>query len=200
MSAWLHVERAVMLGRHIGPPIPGRDAHLLAQIIDGEDRAALVAAGEDQGGVNAGQRVTDNLDQRGLPFAGDFGDVNLPLAHKLVNDGTVAEGADQGRVPAQPGGFVRERRLDLRHPVDVGLQVVRHAHHARPVVGVHEEGRGLAFGEEAESLAGLFADKNVGGQGGGTVGEAKREQQYPQQGPQDAASVSLKAGNRKPFG
>ena len=57
--------------RHVGPPVPGRDADLLRQVVDAEDRAALVAAGDDQRAVDAGPGPGDDGGDRRLPLSAD---------------------------------------------------------------------------------------------------------------------------------
>ena len=94
VTARVHVERAVAFGRHVGPPIPGRHPDLFGQVIHAENRPALVAAGDDEGAFDSGQRPAQDLNRRRLPLACNVGDINLPVAHKLINHCAAANSAD----------------------------------------------------------------------------------------------------------
>ncbi len=75
-----NVERGLVIGRDVGPPVPRGDADLFGEVVNAEDRAALVAAGDDQGAVDAGQGVGDGLQKEGFPFAANAADVDLARA------------------------------------------------------------------------------------------------------------------------
>ena len=47
MLAREDVECGLAIGRNVGPPVPGRDADLLGEVLDAENRTALVAASYD---------------------------------------------------------------------------------------------------------------------------------------------------------
>ena len=53
--------------RHVGPPVPGRDADLLREIVDAEDRPALVAAGDDEDARRRPARAARRLDDARPP-------------------------------------------------------------------------------------------------------------------------------------
>ena len=61
VTAGCDVERVLMADGDIGPPGPGRDTDLFGEIVDGEDGAALVGAGDDECGADAGEWVRDGL-------------------------------------------------------------------------------------------------------------------------------------------
>ena len=100
------VERGAVADGHVGPPVPGRDADLLREVVDAEDRAALVAAGDDQGAVDARPRPLDDLDERGLPAAADLADVELAGLDEPLDQAAPAQRADDD------GRAARGRALD----------------------------------------------------------------------------------------
>ena len=136
VRARLHVQGAPPLDRHIGPPVPGRYADLLGQVVDAVDRAALVAAGDHQRAGDTGQRLRHHLDHEGFPLALDDLDVELAFLGESIDDSAFAQGADKDRVRARAVLGLREPWYAAGHALDVGLQVLCSAHHAWPLVPV----------------------------------------------------------------
>src|SRR5690606_1575869 len=71
VPAGQHVEGVLVPGGHVVPPVPGGDADLLRHVVDAVDRAALVAAGDDERAGHAGHGVGHDLLEGGLPLALD---------------------------------------------------------------------------------------------------------------------------------
>ncbi len=68
----------VMMGhRHVGPPVPGRDADARRQVVGAEDGAAPVRTDNDQGLVDARQGMIDHRLLIGFPLAGNGIDLEL---------------------------------------------------------------------------------------------------------------------------
>ncbi len=118
-----HEERVALANGHVRPPVPGRDADLLRDVVDPEDRPALVAAGDDQRARDAGPGARDDLDDRRLPAALDLPDVELAGADETVDLAAPAERAHDHDV----GG----RRASCRAPGSGG----RRSPAARPPGG-----------------------------------------------------------------
>ena len=113
--AALDVCLAVLLDGHVGPVVPGRHAQLLRQLVDAVDRAALVAAGNDN-------LLADGLDDVLLQAAFQVG--QHALLHPLVNLAVHADGAHED------GRLVGQRRWAACYAADVGHQVVDRLGHA----------------------------------------------------------------------
>jgi hypothetical protein len=65
-----HVHLVLPGGRHVVPPVPGRDADPGRDVVRAVDRAALVAARDDEGPRTPGIGRSTTALQRGLPLAG----------------------------------------------------------------------------------------------------------------------------------
>ena len=82
------VPHLLLMGdRGIGPPVPGRHADALRDLIDAVDGAALVAASDDETTIH-------HVDEVRLPLAAHLTDVYLLLPDQLVDQPTLADGAD----------------------------------------------------------------------------------------------------------
>ncbi len=133
------IERVFVFNGYVGPPVPGRDANLLGEVVDAKDRAALVAARDDQGTRDAGQGMRNDLGERRFPLASNFTDVDFSFANQAVDDNALADGADQDYFAGRRLGVFAECRVRARDAVEVRLQVVRGADDAGPVTGVDPE-------------------------------------------------------------
>ena len=138
-AARLEGERGARRHGHVRPPVPRRHADLLRNFVDAVDRAALVAAGDDEGALDAGQRLLDGLDDEALPFSADGVHVELSRGDEPVDQAAFTHGADED------GHGCRGRRVGFQlrppagHARDVGLQVAGRAAHAGPFVRRHDE-------------------------------------------------------------
>ncbi len=125
---------------HIRPPVPGRHADLLRNFVDAVDGAALVAAGDDQRAIHAGQGLARRWRSRRPPTCrGRPLTSSLPRAIEVIDQRAAADGAGQDDGGAASGRCGRQRRLHAGHAFDVGLQVAR-ALHAGPVRGRDVDG------------------------------------------------------------
>src|SRR5665811_1196633 len=141
-------QRILVLRLDVVPPVPGGYADLLRDGVGGVDRAALVAAGHHESAPNPGQRVLHDLDERVLPPAGDPAHVQLAAAHDAVDEGALADCADEDDVAVRRD--VRDGGLDPGDALDVALEVADDADHARVVARAHDEQRGVAGRDERE--------------------------------------------------
>src|SRR6185437_10056570 len=98
VSSRLDVQRIVMRDRNIRPTIPGRHANLFRDVIDSEDRAALVAAGNNESAGDPWQWMRNHLDQVRFPFAANGLHIDFLLLDELVDDGAAADGSDQNHI------------------------------------------------------------------------------------------------------
>ncbi len=80
--------------------------------------------------------MLDHLRERRFPLAANRADIDLPLADEAVDYGAPADGADQDHFAPRRLRVVAEHRLHAGDPVDIGLQILRRADHARPVAGI----------------------------------------------------------------
>ena len=163
MAAGIDDERVMMRDAHVGPPVPGRDTDLGGEIVDAEDGAALIGAGDHQRAADAGQGTVDDRGDGGLPVAGDAGDVEFAAPYEAVDEGAVADGADEHGVSVTGfRGHVKECRLQAGDALYVRLEVAGGPNHAGPVGLVNEDGGRMAVRGKGEAL-GLRAEADVGG-------------------------------------
>ena len=147
-----HVDGVAMHSRHVGPPVPGRHADLLRQLVDAVDRAALVAAGDDQRALDARQRPLDRLEQERLPASRDPGDVDLAGLGQPVDERTAPDRAhDHDKLGRRAVGR-SHHRLQAGDPLDIGLQIAHRPPHPRPIGRVDEQRRSRATGHERSGL------------------------------------------------
>ncbi len=148
--------------RHVGPPIPGGDADLLGDLVEAEDGAALVGAGDDEGAVQPGEGVGDGGDDEGLPLAGDGGHVDFSLLDQSVDERAAAQGAgDDGGGAARPAGG-DQPRLAAGDALDVGLEIGGGAEHAG-VVGAIEVQRGrVCLAHQGKGAGGGLVENQPG--------------------------------------
>ena len=174
--------------RHVGPPVPGRDADLFRQRVDAVNGAALVAAGDDQGALHAGQRVRHRLDEKTFPLARQRARIDPALPGQFIDEGVAAEGADDDYVAPRCAGLPFGRLA--RHLLDVALQVTRCAQHAGEVVLAHHDRGGAALGNEVDAILALHVDETRGTERVhlGRQRQAQAERQAAQQPPHDACS------------
>src|SRR6516164_2544629 len=105
---------------HICPPIPGGNTNLLGKIVDAVNRAAFVAAENDQSRCDAWQRLFDNLNEERFPLAGDCRHVNFVVPDQLIDGCALAQRADEDDLRWEMPNIVRERRLAPSDTLDVG--------------------------------------------------------------------------------
>ena len=132
---------------HICPPVPGRHADALREVVDTVDGAALVAAGNHQIPIH-------HIDEVRLPLALHLPHINLLLLYILVDKAALADGA---------GDDVRCKREDVRcksfyfarrtcHFAYIICQVLCRPEHALPVVFIHHNRCCLTILSNAESI------------------------------------------------
>ena len=170
-------KRIMMLGRDIGPPIPGRDAHLLRDFVDAVDGPAFVAAGDDEGFLDAGERQFDGGDDEGFPFAVNGIGFDFASFDEGVDDGALADGADDDRSLGGRRG-VAQFGFDAGDALHVGLQVASRANHAGPVGLIDVKGGRLFILQEGE-------------RGGAGVSETMSVER-PRLGPATAGAVAAR--------
>ena len=106
----------------IVPVVPGRDSDLSGDLVDTEDRAALVAAGDDERSGDARHRVVDDLLEGRLPLARNAAHVDLVRADEPIDQRAPADRPDNDGV-ARGRGVNRDPRPDTGHALDVGLEI-----------------------------------------------------------------------------
>jgi hypothetical protein len=149
-----HRQHVVARRRHVGPPVPGRDADLLRDRVQPVDRAAFVAAGHDERAGDARQRIAHGLHEISFPLATHCLGVDLPRARQPVDERTLAERADDDHVgPARHAcRGVDQDRLHARDARDVALQVGHRAAHALEFSGIDDDARGLAGARQHDGV------------------------------------------------
>lgn len=83
----------MLLGRDISPEIPRTHTNLLANIVDTENRTTGIGAGNDESLLDTLDRVLDDDTDESLPFALDFGDIDLAVLDEAVDEGRLADGS-----------------------------------------------------------------------------------------------------------
>ena len=84
-------------GRDVSPPVPGRDADSLRQLVDAVDGPPSIAAGDDESSGHAGHRIRHRLDDGRFPFSGDTHGVQLPGRGQRVDGGALAQRSHHDR-------------------------------------------------------------------------------------------------------
>ena len=219
-----HVQRVLPPRRHVVPVVPGRDADAPRDVVGAVDRAALVAARDHEGALHAGQRVLDDLLQRGLPPALDRRDVELPRGDEAVDQPAAADGADQDDGAPRGGAAVgpsvetfgrmpvTRARSSARSPATRTTPWWSSAATARGVARARRDEReapGAVVGDDVRARVGRpsarlpppgAAARSVGGPG--LRGQAERGAQYGRQrgeaesGPDDRLRRPRPAGFR----
>ncbi len=178
VAAGFDEEGIVVLRGDIGPVMPGGDADLFGEIVDAVNGAAFVAAYDDEGALDARERIGDRLGDVGFPLAGDGGGVELFFADEAVDEGGFAEGADEDSGFGEGFFVVGERRGAGGDGGDVGLQIGGGAGDAGEIVGVDVEGGGGGVLDDGEAVGGGGSfDVGGGGEslGGGGVGKSEED-------------------------
>ena len=93
---------------HVGPPIPGRHAYVLRNVVNAVDGAAFVATGDDQIAVH-------HVDEVRLPMTFDFSHVNLLLFDEAVNEAAFADGTGDDGANLLRLLLWHSSELNLRH-------------------------------------------------------------------------------------
>lgn len=131
--------------RHVVPPVPGRDADAVRDVVRPEDRAARITARDDERPLHAGHRVLHDGLERGLPLAAHTAHVELAGPDQAVDQRTAADRADQHRKaadgrprthPGHPREVVPEVPCD---PYDSRV-ILLADHHRRAHQGEHPTG------------------------------------------------------------
>ena len=148
-----HEQGRLAIGHDIGPPVPGGDADLFGHVIDPIDRSALVAPGNDDGRVDAGQGAIDGLEHERLPLAQHTAHVDTPLAYEPVDERTATDRADDDKLAGGCGRGGNQGRRDAGHARDVRLKIRGCAPDAGPIGRVDNDRRGHATGDERYTAA-----------------------------------------------
>ncbi len=119
------VECVLVPHRHVRPPVPGRDADRLRDVVDSEDRPALVAPGHDQRPGDPGPGPGDRLDERRFPATPDLGDVELPRSNQAVDLAAPAQGADDHDLGGRWPLVLLQDRTEARDAPYVFLEIGR---------------------------------------------------------------------------
>ena len=128
---------------YVGPVIPGRDAHLLRDLVDAVNGSAHVRARDDD-------RVAGHLQDVSLVLPVQRGRVDAPFRREALDQRTVL------RAGVEDAGALR-RRLDAAHAGEVLAQRLRCDEDA-PLVGrVRDDGGGDAVFHEGEPAGGRAA-------------------------------------------
>ncbi len=138
--------------RYIRPPVPGRDPDLFGQIVEAEDRAALVAAGDHQSVGNAWNRLWHDLNEKRFPLADDLRYIDLAIANQSLDDRAFADRAHEDHVRPEVGRLVCQLRGAARDAGDVRLQVLHGAHHTCMVVRIDTKHRQSVALRQAEAV------------------------------------------------
>ena len=114
----------------------------------------LIAAGDDEGAVDAGNGIRDCLKKKRLPFAADRRHVDLSGGCESIDQRALSYRSDKNHLPgrAAPGWG------NAGDAIHVCLQIVSGALDAWPIGTVNENGRGRAVlnqGERAWAWASL---------------------------------------------
>ena len=149
-----------------------RDADALGQVEQAVDRAALVAARNDQRTADAGQRVLDEGEEVDLPFSAHAVQRDLAALLQRIQHGAAANGAIEHGGPGRIAG----RGVGRAGPgdkADILLHHARHTPHAGPGGLLMEKAQAGADGQLFHSafLRFLFGRdlRRAGGQGGAVV-------------------------------
>ena len=114
--------------------MPGRNADLFGQLIDAVDGAALVVAADDERAFDPRKRICDDLMEERFPFPGDVIGVDLPFAHELINQFTLANRADDDGVFAGCECLSGDQGPDAGDALEISGKIVSRTKHTRPVV------------------------------------------------------------------
>ena len=138
VCATFYINALVVLDRHVGPPIPRRDANLPRQLVYAVDGAAAVGAGNDHLVAGGGYDVF-------LAFALQVFGVYHTEAGQAVDACRVAYGADNDLGVGMPA----HRGLGAAHLADVGGQVAGGYRHALEVGRVKVDGYAAVVKQQA---------------------------------------------------
>lgn len=125
------------------PPVPRRYPDPVRDVVGAEDGPALITAGDHEGAADTGQRVVHHLLERGLPSSRYPAGIQRPGGNQLIDEGALAEGADQHDLVARWHLVNRNGWPDASHRGDVCLQVGHYPDHARVVAAADHERCGL---------------------------------------------------------
>ncbi|OQB95516.1 MAG: hypothetical protein BWX86_01161 [Verrucomicrobia bacterium ADurb.Bin122] len=92
VAAGAHVGLGAFLRRHVGPPVPGRDAELFGKFVEAVDRAALVAARDHQCTGDARHGRFDGGNDKRLPLARKVRGREFSGKDELVDQRAAAQG------------------------------------------------------------------------------------------------------------
>ena len=125
----------------IGPPVPGRDADLLREVVDPENGAALAATRDHQRMAHAKYWPVNYGRDSGFPFAGNSTNIEFMTSNQIFDQGAHATGADNHDVVymqicarKQYGGWKAGRAVDVTAEVSNGTN------HVQPVAAADQYG------------------------------------------------------------
>ena len=150
---------------NVGPVIPGRDAHLLRNLVNAVNGSAHVRACDDD-------RVAGHLQDVSLILPVQGRRVDAPFRREALDERAVLRAGVEG------AGALR-RRLDAAHAGEVLAQRLRCDEDASPVGRVRDDGGGDAVfheGEPAGGRAALGEARMVEGRGRDAEQQAGREE------------------------
>ncbi len=114
-------DSCVVHDRHVGPPAPGRDAHLPREAEQGKGSAAAVAAGDDECATDTRHWAVDDSGECGLPLAVDDGAVELVCRSEPTQLRRMACNADEDELHRRNVlQGVQDARPDPSDVFDVG--------------------------------------------------------------------------------
>ena len=151
VSTGKHVQRGLPAHRYVGPVVPRRHADLFGEVVDTEDRPALVAPGDDECLIDARLRLRHDLNDERLPASGEVACIQFSVADESIDERALPDRPDDDRELRVRRGIDRERRLHARDTADVGSKVARGAHDSGVVSRTDEQGCGTAAGGERKS-------------------------------------------------
>ncbi len=138
---------------HVGPVVPGRHTELLGELVDAVDGAAAVAAGHNEGLVDAGHGVGHDGDDIFFVAALELGQVEGLVLQQGLEGGTVV-GA--GHDDAAALGLGGQLGVLAAHAAEVGGEVGGGDAHGRIFGGVNIDCGGLPCLKQHEA-AGSYA-------------------------------------------
>jgi hypothetical protein len=123
---------------------------LLGKLVDAVDRAALVAAGDDQRALHPGHGLRDGGNDKALPLSAQIARVEFAGDDQRIDGGILAERTDEDQIGGAGarrgnGWFARS------DPLHVGLQIADGPYDPGPVGRIVPKRRGALPRHERES-------------------------------------------------
>src|SRR5690606_36610384 len=136
VAARLYVQGITFDNRNISPPIPRRDAALCRNVVEAVDRAALVAAGDDDCLFDPRIGPCEYLHDERLPLAAHVAHVELACGDQLIDERALADRAGHEDDLAIRSSLGVQLRSNACHTFDVRLQIASRANDAREVTDI----------------------------------------------------------------